>query len=74
MQPNPEVANPFALMTAPELVFAAIERSEFFLHGSGPATLGWAHAQAFVRRTGRGFGVGPPQPHEHETSRTEVTA
>lgn len=36
---------------------AAIERSDFFLHGSGPATLGWAHAEAFMRRTGRGFGV-----------------
>jgi polysaccharide pyruvyl transferase WcaK-like protein len=36
---------------------AAIERSDFFLHGSGPATLGWAHAEAFARRTGRGFGV-----------------
>jgi len=34
-----------------------IERSDFFLHGSGPSTLGWAHAEAFVRRTGRGFGV-----------------
>ena len=28
MQPTPEVANPFALMTAPEMVFAAIERSD----------------------------------------------
>ena len=29
MQPNPDpVANPFALMTAPEMVFAAIERSD----------------------------------------------
>ena len=27
MEPNP-VANPFALMTAPEMVFAAIERSD----------------------------------------------
>ena len=36
---------------------AAIDRSDFFLHGSGPATLGWAHADAFVRRTGRPFGV-----------------
>jgi len=36
---------------------SAIERSDFFLHGSGPATLGWAHARAFVRRTGRAFGV-----------------
>jgi len=29
----------------------------FFLHGSGPATLAWAHAEAFARRTGRGFGI-----------------
>ncbi len=36
---------------------AAVDRADFFLHGSGPATLGWAHAAAFVRRTGRGFGV-----------------
>ncbi len=36
---------------------AAIDRSDFFLHGSGPATLGWAHAEAFVKRTGRNFGV-----------------
>jgi polysaccharide pyruvyl transferase WcaK-like protein len=35
----------------------AIDRSNFFLHGSGPSMLGWAHAEAFVRRTGRGFGV-----------------
>jgi polysaccharide pyruvyl transferase WcaK-like protein len=42
--------------TAPD-VLAAMDRCDFFLHGSGPATLGWAHAEAFVRRTGRGFGV-----------------
>lgn len=36
---------------------AAIERADFFLHGSGPAMLGWRHAEAFERRTGRGFGV-----------------
>jgi len=41
---------------APE-VLAAMDRSDFFLHGSGPATLGWAHAEAFAKRTGRGFGV-----------------
>ncbi|MEX1117135.1 MAG: polysaccharide pyruvyl transferase family protein [Akkermansiaceae bacterium] len=35
----------------------AIDRSDFFLHGSGPSMLGWAHAEAFVRRTGRGFGI-----------------
>ena len=43
-------------VTAPD-VLAAMDRADFFLHGSGPATLGWAHAEAFVRRTGRGFGV-----------------
>lgn len=42
--------------TAPE-VLAAMDRADFFLHGSGPATLAWAHAEAFARRTGRGFGI-----------------
>ena len=28
MQPSPDAVNPFALMTAPEMVFAAIERSD----------------------------------------------
>ncbi len=42
--------------TAPE-VLAAMDRSDFFLHGSGPSTLAWAHAEAFTRRTGRGFGI-----------------
>lgn len=28
MQPNDEVVNPFALMTSPEAVFAALERSD----------------------------------------------
>lgn len=36
---------------------AAIEGADFFLHGSGPAAIGWRHAEAFVRRTGRPFGV-----------------
>ncbi|MEO6003397.1 MAG: polysaccharide pyruvyl transferase family protein [Opitutus sp.] len=36
---------------------AAIAAADFFLHGSGPAMLGWKHAEAFRRRTGRGFGV-----------------
>jgi polysaccharide pyruvyl transferase WcaK-like protein len=36
---------------------AAIDVADFFLHASGPATLGWRHAEAFRRRTGRGFGV-----------------
>lgn len=42
--------------TAPE-VLAAMDRADFFLHGSGPATLAWAHAEAFARRTGRSFGI-----------------
>ncbi len=36
---------------------SAIDASDFFLHSSGPATLGWARAAAFEARTGRGFGV-----------------
>ncbi len=43
-------------VTAPE-VLTAMDRADFFLHGSGPATLAWAHAEAFARRTGRGFGI-----------------
>ena len=43
-------------VTSPE-VLAAMDRADFFLHGSGPATLAWAHAEAFARRTGRGFGI-----------------
>jgi polysaccharide pyruvyl transferase WcaK-like protein len=43
-------------VTAPA-VLAAMDRADLFLHGSGPATLAWAHAEAFVRRTGRGFGI-----------------
>lgn len=38
-------------------VLAAMDRSDFLLHGSGPSTLAWRHAEAFMRRTGRGFGV-----------------
>jgi hypothetical protein len=38
-------------------VLAAMDRADFFLHGSGPATLAWAHAEAFARRTGRSFGI-----------------
>lgn len=38
-------------------VLAAMDRADFLLHGSGPATLAWRHAEAFMRRTGRGFGV-----------------
>lgn len=40
----------------PELA-AALEASDFLLHGSGPAMLGWKHAEGFARRTGRPFGV-----------------
>jgi polysaccharide pyruvyl transferase WcaK-like protein len=43
-------------VTTPE-VLAAMDRADLFLHGSGPATLAWAHAEAFARRTGRGFGI-----------------
>lgn len=35
----------------------AIDCADFFLHGSGPATIGWRHAELFSRRTGRPFGV-----------------
>ena len=42
--------------TSPD-VLAAMDGSDCFLHGSGPTTLGWAHAEALGRRTGRGFGV-----------------
>lgn len=36
---------------------AAIRGADFLLHGSGPATLAWACAEAFRRLTGRAFGV-----------------
>ncbi len=36
---------------------AALDRSDFLLHGSGPAMLAWAQAEAFARRTGLPFGV-----------------
>jgi hypothetical protein len=48
--------NPAGEPTDPATL-AAMDRADFFLHGSGPVTLGWAHAEAFHRRTGRGFGV-----------------
>ena len=35
----------------------AIDEADFFLHSSGPAMLGWPHAQVFAARTKRGFGV-----------------
>lgn len=43
--------------TTDPATIAAIEAADFFLHGSGPAAIGWRHAEAFVRRTGRPFGV-----------------
>ena len=42
--------------TTPELT-EAIRTADFFLHNSGPATLGWREAQTFSRVTGRPFGV-----------------
>jgi polysaccharide pyruvyl transferase WcaK-like protein len=42
--------------STPELA-AAMAEADFFLHGSGPATLGWAEALAFRREGGRDFGV-----------------
>lgn len=35
----------------------AVDAADFFLHGSGPAMLGWERAEAFRCRTGREFGV-----------------
>ncbi|MES2463036.1 MAG: polysaccharide pyruvyl transferase family protein [Armatimonadota bacterium] len=43
-------------VTTPALA-AAMDSADFLLHGSGPATLSWAQAEAFTKRTGRGFGV-----------------
>jgi polysaccharide pyruvyl transferase WcaK-like protein len=45
-----------ASVSDPELA-AAVDRSDFLLHGSGPAMLSWAKADGFARRTGRPFGV-----------------
>ena len=33
------------------------DAADFFLHGSGPATIGWRECAAFRKRTGRPFGV-----------------
>jgi hypothetical protein len=41
----------------PAEVGAAMDAADFFLHGSGPATIGWRQIAAFRKRTGRGFGV-----------------
>ena len=38
-------------------VAAAMDACDFFLHGSGPATVGWRQIAAFRRRTGKPFGV-----------------
>lgn len=35
----------------------AIQEADFFLHNSGPATIAWADAAAFKKRTGKSFGV-----------------
>ena len=43
--------------TTDPATLAAIDRSDFFLHGSGPAAIAWQHAEFFTRRTGRPFGV-----------------
>ena len=42
--------------STPELA-QAMDEADFFLHGSGPATIGWERAEAFQARTGRGFGI-----------------
>ncbi len=38
-------------------IAAAMDAADFFLHGSGPATIGWREIAAFRQRTGRPFGV-----------------
>ncbi len=40
----------------PELA-RTLDEADFLLHGSGPAMLDWAKAEAFSARTGRAFGV-----------------
>lgn len=42
--------------STPELE-AAITSADLFLHNSGPATIGWADAANFKKRTGKPFGV-----------------
>src|SRR5688572_4044236 len=41
----------------PANIAAAMDAADFFLHGSGPATIGWRECAAFRKRTGRAFGV-----------------
>lgn len=41
----------------PANIAAEMDAADFFLHGSGPATIGWRECAAFRKRTGRPFGV-----------------
>ncbi len=41
----------------PAAIEKILENVDFFLNGSGPATLGWAEALAFKKQTGKPFGV-----------------
>jgi len=41
----------------PDAIAKAMDEADFFLNGSGPATLGWAEALAFKKRTGKPYGV-----------------
>ncbi|GAB4461979.1 MAG: polysaccharide pyruvyl transferase family protein [Armatimonadaceae bacterium] len=41
----------------PSEVASAMDAADFFLHGSGPATVGFRQIMAFRKRTGRPFGV-----------------
>lgn len=41
----------------PAEVAAVMDAADFFLHNSGPATLGWREIAAFRKRTGKPFGV-----------------
>lgn len=41
----------------PGEVAAVMDAADFFLHGSGPATLGWREIEVFRERTGKPFGV-----------------
>ena len=41
----------------PAGIAAVMDAADFFLHGSGPATIGWREIAAFRQRTGKAFGV-----------------
>ncbi|NQW99954.1 polysaccharide pyruvyl transferase family protein [bacterium] len=41
----------------PAGIAAIMDAADFFLHGSGPATVGWREIEAFRKRTGKPFGV-----------------